>query len=134
VLVAIDTNVFVTALLQGATPRRVYHAFLSGKLTPVFSSETLGELLEVLTRAPLRVLMSDAEVDAFLTLIQRDSFIVEPTRHFQLCRDRKDNMWLDCVFASRVLYLVTSDKDLLALDPFHGTRILRPAEFLRRLS
>ena len=77
--VVVDTNVFVTALLHGATPHRVYEAFLAGRFIPLLSAETLAELLDVLTRPSLRVLMSEAEAGAFLRLIQRDALIVRPT-------------------------------------------------------
>ena len=133
-LAVIDTNVLVSALLHGATPRRVYDAFLCGQLTPVFSPETLAELIDVLTRPSLRALMNDEEVAAFLTLIRRDALIVHPTRHVETCRDAKDNILLDCVLAvGRPACLVTGDHDLLALHPFRDISILRPSEFLRLL-
>ena len=129
--VVIDTNVFVTVLLHGATPKRVYEAFLRGQFTPVFSPDTLAELLDVLSRPSLQVLMSSSEVDQFLTLIQRDGLLVHPTTSTQACRDPKDNMFLDCALTGGVRYLVTGDKDLLVLNPFRSIHILRPAEFLR---
>ncbi len=127
-LAVIDTNVFVTALLRGTAPRRVYEAFLRGQLTPVFSPDTLAELLEVLTRPSLRVLMADDEVRAFLALIRRDAVMVTPTRHVDACRDPKDNIFLDCALAAQAV-LVTGDHDLL-----DGISILPPKEFLRLLS
>lgn len=132
--VVLDTNVFVTALLHGAIPRRVYHAFLSGQLTPVFSSHTLEELVDVLTRPSLRVLMNEGEILELLTLIQRDALMVHPTQHINACRDPKDNILLECALAGRADYLITGDRDLLVLDPFRGIRILRPRDFLTRLA
>jgi putative PIN family toxin of toxin-antitoxin system len=133
VLAVIDTNVFVSALLQGrGTPRRLYEAFLQGKFTPLFSHETLGELLDVLTRPSLRSLTSQEEVAALLDVIQHDALLIHPRHHVTVCRDPKDNMFLDCLLAGAD-YLVTGDNDLLVLNPFHGTRILRPTEFLRVL-
>lgn len=130
----LDTNVFVTALLHGATPRRVYDAFLRGKLIPVLSRQTLAELIDVLTRPGLRALTSKGEVESFLTLIQRDGLIVQPTHQVRACRDPKDNRILECALAGSVDVIVTGDHDLLVLDPFRGIRILRPAEFLHLLS
>lgn len=130
ILAVVDTNVFVAALLSGATPRKVYDAFLDGRLTPVFSPETLAELIDVLTRPTLRVLMSEAEIARFLTMAQRDGRLVRPTTRITACRDLKDNMLLDAALAGPADVLVTGDKDLLVLHPFRGIRILRPAEFL----
>lgn len=39
--VVVDTNVFVTALLHGATPRRVYESFLRGDFSLVYSADLL---------------------------------------------------------------------------------------------
>ncbi len=132
--VIVDTNVFVTALLRGMTPRRVYEAFLGGRFTLLFSPETLAELVDVLTRPALRALMSDTEVEVFLAIAQRDGVIVRPHERVHVCRDAKDNILLDAALTGSADYLVTGDHDLLPLDPFRGTRILRPADFLRLLS
>lgn len=129
----VDTNVFVAALLHGATPRRVYEAFLDGKFTLVFSRATVAELIDVLTRPTLRALTSEAEVSNLLALIQRDALIVQPTRHVSACRDPKDNPLLDCALTGGAACVVTGDLDLLVLHPFRGIHILRPRDFLRLL-
>ena len=129
----VDTNVFVTALLRGATARRVYDAFLRGTFTLVFSRNTLAELIDVLTRPSLRVLTSATEVTRLFLLIRRDGLLVRPTRAIRACRDPKDNIFLECALAGRVDCLVTGDLDLLTLHPFRGIHIIRPAECVRRL-
>ena len=131
--VVIDTNVFVTALLRGAASLRVYEAFLRGDFIPLFSHPTLTELMTVLRRPALRALTSETEVNQLLTLIQQDGVIVRPTETIHLCRDPKDNIFLECAVAGRADYLITGDLDLLTLHPFRGIRIVRPTEFLRRL-
>jgi len=130
----LDTNVFVAALLSDATPRRVYEAFLSGAITLLFSRQTLFELVTVLRRPSIRLVTSRAETDRLLAAVQRDGRLVEISERVFACRDPKDNRFLECALAGRADYLVTGDRDLLALDPFRGIPILRPAEFLRLLS
>ena len=132
--VVLDTNVFVTALLHGRISRRVYDAFLQGQLTPVFSGDTLAELIDVLTRPALRVLTSETEITQLLAAVQRDGLIVHPTQLVRACRDPRDNIFLECALAGHTDVLVTGDLDLLALHPFRGISILRPAAFLHRLS
>jgi predicted nucleic acid-binding protein len=51
-----------------------------------------------------------------------------------VCRDPKDDKFLEAALTSQADCLVTGDADLLVLDPFEGIPILRPAEFLARLS
>lgn len=121
VRVVIDTNVFVAALLSDATPRRVYEAFLAGTIALLFSRQTLFELATVLSRPSIRLVTSRAEADSLLFAIQHDGVIVEVRERVLVCRDPKDNRFLECAL------------DLLTIRSFHGTRILRPAEFLRLL-
>jgi putative PIN family toxin of toxin-antitoxin system len=46
------------------------------------------------------------------------------------CRDPNDDMVLECAAVAVADYIVSGDKDLLALDPYNGIRIVRPSEFL----
>ena len=46
------------------------------------------------------------------------------------CRDAKDNRYLELALAAGADVIVSSDDDLLILEPWRGIRILRPAEFL----
>jgi predicted nucleic acid-binding protein len=47
------------------------------------------------------------------------------------CRDPGDDKYLELALAARAAILISSDEDLLALDPWRGVHIVRPAEFLR---
>lgn len=47
-----------------------------------------------------------------------------------LCRDARDDMYLALCLAVEADVLVTSDQDLLILNPWNGIHILTPAEFL----
>jgi putative PIN family toxin of toxin-antitoxin system len=48
-------------------------------------------------------------------------------------RDAKDDVYLAAALAASALFVVTYDKDLLALEKPFGIDVIRPAEFLRRL-
>ena len=50
-----------------------------------------------------------------------------------LCRDRKDNIVLECAAAVKADFIVTGDKDLLCLKIFRKTRIVPPKKFLEIL-
>ena len=39
-------------------------------------------------------------------------------------------MFLEVALNGEAKAIITGDGDLLALDPFHGIRIVKPAEFL----
>ena len=53
---------------------------------------------------------------------------------FPQCRDPKDNQFLALIQASNADALISSDADLLMLDPWQGVPILRPGAFLEIVS
>jgi len=53
-----------------------------------------------------------------------------PVEHLTDCRDAKDNKYLEVAAAADATLIVSSDNDLLVLDPWRGVRIVRPAEYL----
>jgi hypothetical protein len=46
------------------------------------------------------------------------------------CRDPKDNKFLELAVSGQADYILSSDKDLLVLQPFRGILIMTPADFL----
>ncbi len=57
---------------------------------------------------------------------------VDVTSLVRLCRDPKDDKFLELAIDGQADFLITGDLDLLALHPFHQTTILTPADFLAR--
>ena len=47
-----------------------------------------------------------------------------------VCRDPKDNMFLECAALARADVLVTGDNDLLSLAKYRETDIVTPAQYL----
>jgi uncharacterized protein len=62
--------------------------------------------------------------------------MAEVERNVSICRDPKDDTYLSLCAAVRADYLITGDKDLLAIDPARvsafpkGLKILTPRQFL----
>ena len=50
------------------------------------------------------------------------------------CRDPKDNKFLDLALSTQAICIVSGDKDLQVLNPYHGIDICSPADFLTRYS
>jgi putative PIN family toxin of toxin-antitoxin system len=99
------------------------------------SAATLAELKEVLARDKFRRYQTEAARERFLQIIENHvrRFIVREEDCLSLnpaCRDPKDNKFLALAAESEAEILVSSDEDLLVLDPWREVRILRPADFL----
>jgi len=60
----------------------------------------------------------------------RQAHVAETNQSFIVCRDPKDDKFLDLAVSCAASLLVTGDDDLLILNPFHDIPIVTPAQFL----
>ncbi|TAK53406.1 MAG: putative toxin-antitoxin system toxin component, PIN family, partial [Gammaproteobacteria bacterium] len=129
--VVLDTNVLVSGLVYpGSVPGRIVEAWRQGSLAVVLSRYILDELVRVLPRLS-KVRMTPAEIrdlaDSFVFLAD----VVEPqgVREPNL-RDPADQPVLLTLLAANADYLISGDKDLLALAEQYS--IITPAQFWAR--
>lgn len=129
----LDTNLLVSRLLapSGTAARAVDSALETGVL--LVSEETLAELARVLARPRFDPYVSPTEREQFLRLLGGVARVVHITRRLQACRDPKDDKFLDVAINGEADAIVTGDKDLLVLHPFHGVPIVTVATFLARV-
>jgi len=125
-----DTNLLVSRLLApgGTAARAVDRALESGVL--LVSDDTLAELARVLARPRFDPYVSPGEREQFLRLLGGVARMVHITRRLQVCRDPKDDKFLDVAINGEADAIITGDKDLLVLHPFHGLPIMTAAQFL----
>ena len=90
------------------------------------------ELAEVLLRPERGI--SSTDFDEALKLLLNKSVIVKAAHSVTACRDPKDDVVLECAMTGNADWIVTGDRDLLVLHPFHGINIVNPASFLEYLS
>jgi uncharacterized protein len=84
----------------------------------------------VLRRPKLATYLSPSESTAFLNELAGVVELVPITQRVELCRDPRDDKFLELALAGREDFLLTGDADLLTLHPFRGTAILTPAAYL----
>jgi uncharacterized protein len=136
--VVFDTSTLVSAALRPhSVPFQALHSAL--RFCDVCASrQTLGELKTVLTRAKLRRYLPDDLRRQFVEMMENHVLLfVVRDEEFPAGRpagrDPKDNQFLGLAFECEANVIVSSDEDLLVLDPWGDTRILRPTEFLNEL-
>ena len=135
--VILDTNLFVRGLLKGPVTMPLIQAWRDGRFQLVTSEELLTELFEVLSRPKFARYFTRDDVWELGELIYERAEMVEPTLHVTLCRDPKDDIFLDVAITGKVSYLVTGDDDLRG-DPLlkekmwieYGVQIVGVPEFL----
>ena len=79
--------------------------------------------------------------DKYLSLEKRLQFIyslrnkaemVDITETIDICRDPKDNKFLELAISGNATHIITGDKDLLELHPFRDVLILTPSQLLNK--
>ena len=127
----LDTNLLISRLLvpSGTAAKAVDHALGRGIL--LVSEATLQELVTVLGRSKFDSYVSHEDRQQFIRLLGGVARVVSIPAPIRACRDPKDDKFLEVAVHGEARAIVTGDADLLDLDPFHGIRIVRPANFLR---
>jgi len=126
----LDANVIVSAVLlpHSLTRKAFDKALKEGEI--VVSEAVVNELDEVLRRPGLNKYVHEEERIQFLLLLLRESRIVRVNRTVEDCRDPNDNKYLELALEAGATCIVSGDKDLLVLHPYHGINIRNPKQFL----
>lgn len=142
--VVVDTNVWISALLNRAGhPARVRIALEDGLFTLVASAPVIEELARVVVRPrlvrryPLRV--DDARRLLSLVRERANEELAEVTGRVRLCRDPRDDMFIETAINGRADVLASRDDDLkrapevAAILAAQGVRVLTVQRFLDAL-
>ena len=129
--VVADTNVLISAVLcpQGP-PRAAIDAVRLEKGVLLFSEGTLMELrTRILRRKFDRYVGRDVRI-AWVAQLEAVSEWIPVFGARLGCRDPDDDKLLETALMGDAGCLITGDRDLLAMSPFRGIPVLRPAAFL----
>ena len=131
--VVLDTNVLLSGIAYPASvPGRIIAAWRHGSVDVLLSPYILDELRRVLPRLAHRHGLTSAEVDDLVDILSIQAEIIEPLPGAEPdLRDADDQPVLGTLQAalssSGADYLVTGDKDLLAMAERYP--IVTPAQF-----
>lgn len=129
-MIVFDASTLVSAALKAdSVPER---ALLRAEETDVIalSPAVEAEIAEVLGRPKFAHAIPRERREHFLQTLRGAAIWFEPTMRITDSRDPKDNKYLELALAAGAETIVSSDDDLLALDPWRGVRISRPADYI----
>jgi putative PIN family toxin of toxin-antitoxin system len=128
----LDTNLLVSAaLIAESHSAQVFRkARVVGEV--LLSLATSEELNEVLSREKFERYISRQDRERFFVALIREVKLVDVTQKVTVCRDPKDNKFLELALDGEATCIATRDPDLLTLNPFRGIPILNVNEFLGR--
>lgn len=123
--VVIDTNVLISGIFWQGIPRQILNLWLEGKIEIVITQEIFQEYLKI-----IQEIDSNKKIlQNWTLLISEKSTIISDTVIVKLCRDPKDDQFINCALLGKVDYLISGDKDLLELKT-NLIEIVNPKAFL----
>ena len=127
----IDTNVLVSGILifQSSSDRAYKKARSIG--TILLSESSFQELEEILQRPKFDKYVSLESRNQFITRFKLESEQITITEKINICRDPKDNKFLELAVNGNADFIITGDQDLLVLNPFREIQIITVYEFLK---
>jgi len=126
----VDTNVILSWILFSTSIPA--EAFRRARDTAhlLASDDTIAELFSAVARPKFDRYLSKADRDRLCTLYREEVHLIQIQPLVQICRDPRDNKFLDLTLSGQADILLTGDADLLSLHPFQKTAVLSPADFL----
>lgn len=128
--VIVDTNILVSAVLRGRTPKEVIQFIID---TPdcdwLVSKEILEEYKQVLSRPKFK--LTPEIINQWWFVLDTVTRVVEVTNVVDFPRDRKDAKFLACALATDADFLLTGDKDFEEAKNLGKTRIISVSLFKR---
>ncbi len=131
--IVVDTNVMISALFWDGLPFEVVIAGLSGQVQLAVSRDVWNEY-ELVGQEFQKKQPSTLFGQMIAQLAGVTRMVVAKPLPAPVCRDPDDDKFLACALAANADFLVTGDRDLLALDGRFLFRIVRPRDFLSRLA
>lgn len=132
--VIFDTNVLISAaLLRNSVPFRAFEHAVKHDVV-LRSGNTLFELSNILFKSKFDQYFDGINsrlifIHAFINASEN----IEVTQSINICRDLKDNMYLELALSGKADCIVTGDSDLLVLHPFENIQIISPKFFLEHI-
>lgn len=129
--VVLDTNILVSAIVFRGNPEKVLKLAATKKINGVTSLFLLAELTETLSKK-----FSFDEEKTLLVVQKIKNFlqIVYPKKEINILKDNNpDNRVLETGIEGECDYIITGDKELLALEKFKDIKILNAKDLLEKL-
>lgn len=124
--IVVDTNQFLSVFVfRGKLMKMVFELVIDKKINLYVSATLKDEVLEKLQFYKAR---QDIR-NKVMSFIETKGILLKPTAKVTACRDKEDNFVLELSETAHVEYLVTRDKDLLDLEKWKRTKIIKPEDF-----
>lgn len=124
--VVVDTNVLVSGIFWKGSPRKFLSLIFRQEINPFATIDIMAEYCRIIDK----VACKRPDIAArWKSQIAKIMTIIEKNESVEVCRDPKDNMFLECAIAANAYYLVSGDSDLLVLEKIKDIPIITVNQF-----
>jgi uncharacterized protein len=131
--VILDTNILISAFFSKTGTPRLVLDFAKKYTKILISQETRQEVFEKIHRRKFDHYASAETKELFLDSLLKIAETVKITKTISNCQDKDDNKFLELAVCDKADFSVSTDKDLLTLNPFREIPIIRATKLLERV-
>jgi putative PIN family toxin of toxin-antitoxin system len=129
--IVLDTNLLISFLISNSFNK--FDKLISeNKIVFILSAGLINEFMDVASRPKFRKVFNEQQIFSLLTKIQNHAEIISVKSSVTICRDANDNFLLELCIDGKADYLITGDEDLLILNPFKKTKIIKFMDYLKK--
>jgi len=132
--IVLDTNVLVSAFFWEGNEAELFRKIEQKKTVLFISQEILKELEDVLNRPKFKEIMIKSNINSneiIQKIISVSHLVIGNKLNINICRDEKDNKFLECAEHAKADYIVSGDRDLLVLKQYNNFKIVKTSEILK---
>ena len=128
--ILIDTNILISGLFFHGLPNQLLQEIDFEKFQVCVNEEIFSEYIAQIDKKVLKPKYHlDRELrKKFFRSLQ--SFEMESD--LKICRDPKDDKFINCAIDAKAIYIVSGDNDLLTIKNFAGIEIVTAREFYEK--
>lgn len=126
----LDSNLWVSYFFGKHVRNYLDKIIADTRFDLLISQRGIDELNIVLKRPKFEKHISEEQIETLNALIRRRSTFINVSSKIVLSRDSKDDYLLSLSFDGQADFLITGDIDLLVLEKFEQTIIIKIADFI----
>ena len=132
--IVLDTNIMVSALLFGGNTSSLVEQWQRGRLSLLFSRDTLSELVRVLNYPKFKLTERECKSILHREVLPFIISVVPRSVPKVIKDDPDDDIFIACALAGKANYLVSGDKHLLEQKKFRSIPIISLGVFMKHLA
>lgn len=128
--IVLDTNLLVSGIFWGGVPSKILDLWIDDEISICVSENILTEYSRVIDK----IGKSDRSGlgERWTNFIHQHSLLFQTRSKRKYSRDPDDDKFIHCALASKSIYVVSGDQDLLVLEGVEGVEIITAKDFLDR--